>query len=111
MNENKREFVNKLNLKKRNMEPLNKDQINEELSELPDWVFEENKIWKKFEFDHFKEALAFIVRVGIEAEAQGHHPNLFNVYNQVSIGLQTHDAGNKVTEKDIKLAKAIESIL
>lgn len=93
------------------MKPLNKDRIQKELAELPGWMHEDNKISKKFEFTNFKEALAFIVRVGMEAEANEHHPNLFNVYNQVTIGLQTHDAGNMVTEKDITLAKAIESIL
>jgi 4a-hydroxytetrahydrobiopterin dehydratase len=39
-----------------------------------------------------------------------HHPKLFNVYNSVQIQLTTHDAGNKVTEKDLNLAKAIETI-
>ncbi len=92
------------------MDPLNKEKIQSALVELPGWAFEDNKIWKKFEFKNFKESLAFIVRVGLEAEEHGHHPNIFNVYNQVSIGLQTHDAGNKVTEKDIELAKAIEDI-
>lgn len=92
------------------MKPLRKESIKKELVELPGWLYEENKIWKKFDFNDFKEALAFMVRVGMEAEAHGHHPNLFNVYNRVSIGLQTHDVGNKVTEKDIELARAIESI-
>jgi len=93
------------------MDPLSEEQINKELKELPDWLYSENKIWKKFEFNNFKESLAFIVRVGFEAETQGHHPNIFNVYGQVSIGLQTHDADNQVTQKDIDLAKAIESIM
>ncbi|GAB5408028.1 MAG: hypothetical protein BalsKO_03930 [Balneolaceae bacterium] len=92
------------------MKPLTEHEIQEELVELTGWKHDDDKIWKKFEFNDFKEALAFIVRVGMEAEAQEHHPNLFNVYNSVSIGLQTHDVGNKVTQKDIALAKAIESI-
>jgi len=51
-----------------------------------------------------------MVRVGFEAEKQAHHPEWFNVYNRVEISLSTHDAGGKVTEKDILLAKAIEQI-
>lgn len=51
-----------------------------------------------------------MVRVGFEAEALVHHPNWSNVYNSVSITLNTHDAGDQVTEKDIELAKAIEKI-
>ncbi|MFV1883646.1 MAG: 4a-hydroxytetrahydrobiopterin dehydratase [Balneola sp.] len=92
------------------MEPLTNQEIEQALTELSGWVHDDDKLWKKFEFKDFREALGFIVRVGLEAETAGHHPNLFNVYNQVSIGLQTHDAGNKVTTKDVELARAIESI-
>ena len=74
------------------------------------WKEEDNKLKASFEFDDFKTALSFIVRVGFDAEDQGHHPELFNVYNSVSISLSTHDAGGKVTDKDINLAKAIDAI-
>lgn len=92
------------------MKPLEIPQINEALKKLSDWSFENDKIGKEFEFKSFKEALAFIVRVGFEAESIQHHPELFNVYNTVKIELSTHDAGNKVTQKDLDLAKAIEDI-
>jgi pterin-4a-carbinolamine dehydratase len=49
-----------------------------------------------------------MTRVAFLAEAQNHHPNWSNVYNTVTIELNTHDAGNIVTEKDHKLAKAID---
>ncbi len=52
-----------------------------------------------------------MVRIGLEAEKQVHHPELFNVYNTVKISLSTHDADDKVTQKDVDLAKAIESVL
>lgn len=52
-----------------------------------------------------------MTRVAFLAEAHNHHPNWSNVYNQVEIELTTHDAGNVVTEKDRKLAKAIDQIL
>jgi 4a-hydroxytetrahydrobiopterin dehydratase len=44
------------------------------------------------------------------AERQNHHPEWSNVWNRVSIRLTTHDAGSTVTEKDEKLAQAIEKI-
>jgi 4a-hydroxytetrahydrobiopterin dehydratase len=91
-------------------EQLTTGQINENLKELEGWKFEDDLLSKEFKFKDFREAMSFIVRVGFEAEEHGHHPNLSNVYNTVSIGLQTHDAGNKVTQKDIDLAKAINSI-
>ena len=86
------------------------EDIENALSNLNGWAFENDKISKEFEFENFKEALSFIVRIGLEAENLGHHPELFNVYNKVKIELNTHDAGNKVTQKDIELATAIESI-
>lgn len=92
------------------MEPLTNDQLEKHLSSLNNWEVKGDKIHRDFEFEDFKTALSFIVRVGFDAEDQGHHPELFNVYNSVSISLSTHDADGKVTEKDINLAKAIDAI-
>ncbi|MCL4151105.1 UNVERIFIED_CONTAM: hypothetical protein GTU68_025583 [Idotea baltica] len=52
-----------------------------------------------------------MTQVAILAETQQHHPNWSNVYNTVKISLSTHDAGHIVTQKDHKLAKAIDKIL
>ena len=51
-----------------------------------------------------------MVRAGFEAEAMNHHPEWTNVYNRVAIRLNTHDAGGKVTAKDVELAKRIQNI-
>ncbi|MEO0966076.1 MAG: 4a-hydroxytetrahydrobiopterin dehydratase [Planctomycetota bacterium] len=90
-------------------EPLTAEQIESALNDLPGWSYADDKLQKRFEFGSFKEAMSFLVRVGFEAEAMGHHPELFNVYSKVDIALNTHDAGGKVTELDVRLAKAIES--
>lgn len=74
------------------------------------WIEENNKLKKSFKFKDFQEAFAFMTRVAFLAEAHQHHPNWSNVYNEVDIELTTHDKGNKVTAKDHKLAKAIDSI-
>lgn len=80
------------------------------LAQLNNWIFLNDGIEKKFEFKNFSQALAFIVKVGLLAEKQNHHPELFNVYNKVNIRLSTHYA-NGVTDKDFDLAKAIENIV
>lgn len=77
------------------------------LKEIKGWKFANNGIEKKFIFKNFSEALGFIVQVGILAEKNNHHPELFNVYNKVDIRLSTHDT-NGLTDKDFGLAKAIE---
>ena len=74
------------------------------------WKEEDNKLKRTFKFNDFQEAFAFMTRVAFLAEAHQHHPNWSNVYNEVVIELTTHDAGNKVTEKDHALAKAIDGI-
>jgi 4a-hydroxytetrahydrobiopterin dehydratase len=90
---------------------LSAQEIEKELESLKGWEFGNNKIKKEYGFGDFSEALGFIVRVGLEAEKQGHHPELFNVYNTVRIALSTHDAGDKVTQKDLDLARSIEDLV
>ena len=52
-----------------------------------------------------------MVRAGLQAEKMNHHPLWTNVYNKVEIWLNTHDAGDIVTEKDVQLAEKINSLL
>jgi 4a-hydroxytetrahydrobiopterin dehydratase len=91
--------------------PLSDDQIRAALGNLPGWTYEDDVLRKTFMLDDFRAALAFIVRVGFEAEERDHHPNLTNVYNRVEIALTTHDADNRVTQKDVDLAAAIEKLV
>ncbi len=66
---------------------------------------------KTFEFKNFSEAFAFMARVALAAEKIDHHPNWSNVYNRVTITLNTHSAGNSVTEKDHILAHTIDKFI
>jgi len=74
------------------------------------WQEKDNKLYRKFEFKDFSQAFAFMTRVALEAEKMNHHPLWTNVWNQVEIWLSTHDAGDVVTEKDRKLAAAIDKL-
>lgn len=74
------------------------------------WEEKNNKLYKKFEFKNFSEAFAFMTRVALAAEKMDHHPLWTNVYNKVELWLNTHDAGDTVTEKDHKLAKQIDKL-
>ena len=91
-------------------EPLSKEEIYQFLKDLKGWEWNEDKLKKSFQFSNFKEAMGFILRISYEAEAADHHPEVFNCYNRVEIGLNTHDAGSKVTQKDIDLAREIEKL-
>ncbi len=74
------------------------------------WKEQNDQLQKTFEFNDFTEAFAFMTRVAFLAEKHQHHPDWSNVYNKVTIHLSTHDEGNKVTDKDRELAKAIDKI-
>ena len=66
---------------------------------------------REFKFDDFRAAMAFLNRLADVAEEHGHHPEIFNAYGRVRLTLTTHDAGNTVTEKDHRLAAAIDALL
>jgi 4a-hydroxytetrahydrobiopterin dehydratase len=66
-------------------------------------------IHQSFKFKNFVEAWSFMTHIALLAEKADHHPEWSNVYNKVDITLTTHDSGG-VTEKDLKLAKAIDTI-
>lgn len=89
---------------------LTEDAMKAALADLAGWRFEENAIHREYHFSSFTEAMGFITEMAFACEKMNHHPGLFNVYSKVQIQLTTHDAGNKVTEMDLKLAKAIETI-
>jgi 4a-hydroxytetrahydrobiopterin dehydratase len=91
------------------MKTYNEIEAKKELENLKDWKFKEDGIEKKFVFENFVEALGFIVKVGVLSEKVNHHPEIFNVYNKLNLRLSTHDA-NGLTEKDFKLAKAIDDL-
>ena len=75
------------------------------------WTEADNRLHRQWVFADFSEAFAFMTRVAMLAEQHNHHPYWTNVWNTVDIYLNTHDAGNIVTDKDRKLAAAIDALL
>ena len=75
------------------------------------WTEQDDKLTRTIQFENFIEAFGFMTKVAIVAEKMNHHPNWSNVYNKVSFELTTHDAGDKVTDKDRRLASAIDDLL
>ena len=65
---------------------------------------------KEFKFKDFINAWAFMNSVALLSEKMDHHPDWTNVYNQVTIRLSTHSEGNKITDKDRKLASQIDKL-
>ena len=74
------------------------------------WQETEQGLYRKFEFKDFKQAFAFMTKVAEIAEKEQHHPRWTNEWNKVEIWLNTHDAGDKITDKDRDLATAIDKL-
>ena len=74
------------------------------------WKQEEHALTKTFEFNDFVSAFSWMTKVAMWAEKLNHHPTWSNTYNKVSVKLTTHDAGNKVTEKDQLLAQKMDEL-
>jgi 4a-hydroxytetrahydrobiopterin dehydratase len=92
------------------MKPLEPAQLAAALEDLPHWHLSEGKLHRKFKFDDFRQALAFMNAVGDAAEKANHHPEWFNVYNRVEVWLTTHDAGG-ITNRDLALARVMDSLV
>jgi 4a-hydroxytetrahydrobiopterin dehydratase len=89
---------------------LSPAEIEAALRELPGWSFERDALTKTYQFGSFREAMSFMVRAAFEAEALNHHPDWTNVYNRVSVRLNTHDVGDKVTDRDVELGRRFQKI-
>ncbi len=87
------------------------EQIANFLKDHKEWSLSSNKLYRKFKFKDFKDCLAFMNQVGAFAEEKQHHPEWYNVYNNLEIWLQTHDSeqvGGGLTHKDFALATHID---
>jgi 4a-hydroxytetrahydrobiopterin dehydratase len=86
---------------------LNAAEIEEVLKAHPKWSLESGKLVRRWTFKDFVEAMAFVNRVAVLAEAAGHHPDIDIRYNQVLLGLISHDAGG-ITKRDAAMASQID---
>jgi len=90
--------------------PFTKEEAQEYLNQVNNWTLIENEIENEFKFKDFKEALEFINKVGVIAEEEGHHPDIYlHGWNKVKITLNTH-AIKGLSENDFILAAKINKI-
>ena len=88
--------------------PLKGHDLAELHKQVADWqVVNEHHLTRQFKFPDFKQALAFVNRVGELAEEQGHHPAIHLAWGRVDVETWTHDAA-AVTDKDFVLAEGID---
>ncbi|MGP8252043.1 MAG: 4a-hydroxytetrahydrobiopterin dehydratase [Terracidiphilus sp.] len=92
------------------MTVISAEDAERRLTTLPGWRIDAGELVKTFNFKDFREALAFVNRVGEAAESAGHHPDIDIRYNRVRLSLVTHDAGG-LTEKDFDLASGVNILV
>ncbi|KEG09288.1 pterin-4-alpha-carbinolamine dehydratase [Trypanosoma grayi] len=93
--------------------PLSRHALTLALHDTPGWHTDnnnDNMICRDFAFHDFRQAMTFMNAAAAECEAMGHHPCWTNTYNKLHVELTTHDAGNRVTQKDIDLARRMNEV-
>jgi 4a-hydroxytetrahydrobiopterin dehydratase len=77
---------------------------------MSDWINNSSQLEKMFTFANFESAMLFMQKAAVKITELDHHPTWTNTYNRIHIVLSTHDAGNKVTEKDWELANELDQV-
>ncbi len=89
------------------MQKLSKQDLKNALAGLPGWRIAGGKLHREYKFADFVHAFGFMTTAALGIEKMNHHPEWFNVYNQVRVDLTTHDAGG-ITAKDVELAGLLD---
>ncbi|MCU1324143.1 MAG: transcriptional coactivator/pterin dehydratase [Acidobacteriaceae bacterium] len=85
------------------MPKLTDAETQDLLKREPAWKLEDGKLVRDWKFKDFISAMEFVNRVAAVAEAAAHHPDIDIRYNQVRLGLVSHDAGG-ITNRDASMA-------
>ena len=90
------------------MAKLTDAEIEIAVRDLPEWQIEDGKLVRDYTFADFAAAMEFVNKVAVVAESANHHPDIDIRYNQVRLGLISHDSGG-LTKRDVKLAARIDA--
>jgi 4a-hydroxytetrahydrobiopterin dehydratase len=91
------------------MAKLSSASVRARLKSLDGWESTGDSIERTFKFPSFPDSLVFVTRLGFDAEAADHHPDLLISYRKVTVTWSTHSAGG-LTEKDFAGARQSDMI-
>lgn len=89
---------------------LSDNDITAGLSQLTGWERSGDSITKTYKFESYAAGLAFASAAGIVADGKDHHPDIFIGWKKVTLTFTTHDAGSKISQKDLDTAAAIDAL-
>lgn len=87
---------------------LSDDTVRRAIAAMPGWSGTTAGLERSWRFASHPAAIAFIQACVAGVEARNHHPEWSNVYDRVSVRLRTHDAGDRVTDQDLDLARYLD---
>jgi len=88
---------------------LTATEINLALQNLSEWAAKGGAIERAFQFNDFAQAMKFVNKIAVAAEAANHHPDILINYNKVTLTLVSHDSGG-VTQRDVRMAGKINEV-
>ena len=91
------------------MRKMDEEEARQRLANHPGWSLTPGAIQRQFTFAGFPEAVAFVVRLGFDAEAADHHPDILISYKRVTLTFSTHSAGG-LTDKDFDGAAKADAV-
>lgn len=90
--------------------PLPQNEIENQLRELPGWTLEGDRITRTYRLPSHFAAAGLTVHVAQIQDELNHHSDLTLGYDTVALSVNSHDAGGKVTEKDLALAARVAAV-
>jgi 4a-hydroxytetrahydrobiopterin dehydratase len=89
--------------------PFDKKKINQYIRQLPKgWkIVDDKAIQKEFKFKSFPLTMAFVNKIALIAQEEGHHPDMEVHYSRVLVEFSTHAVGG-LSENDFIMAAKIE---
>ncbi|MBM3618280.1 MAG: 4a-hydroxytetrahydrobiopterin dehydratase [Alphaproteobacteria bacterium] len=93
-------------------QPLSQTESQELLSQVEGWELAQDGkcILRRLKFKNFREALAFVNKLGEVAEAEKHHPDITFGWGYAEIVYTTHDVGG-LHRNDFILAAKTNALL
>lgn len=92
------------------MTKLDDAEIEQRLTELPNWKREGNAIVRHYKASSVRTAVAVINRIADVAEGANHHPDLSWSFVNVTVSFTSHDTGG-LTKRDFRVAGVVEDVL
>jgi len=91
-------------------EAMNDSDIETAMRGMDGWEREGDALVRTYKFETYLAGVAFASAAGVVCEGLDHHPDMLVGWKKVTLRFTTHDAGNKISAKDIAAAKAVDAL-